>query len=74
MQEGWDDTMMILKITMDKKSLILVNTYRPQGKEDDTSRICAKLLNLDNRYESKTFVIFGDLNYRRNEIREQFKS
>jgi hypothetical protein len=74
MKEGWDDTMMILKITMDKKSLILVNIYRPPGEEDVTSRICAKILNLDYRYENTPFVIFGDLNYRREDVEKQFNS
>jgi len=74
MKEGWDDTMMILKITMDKKSLILLNVIRPSGEEDVTSRICAKILNTDYRYERTPFVIFGDLNYRREDVGKQFNS
>jgi hypothetical protein len=74
MKEGWDDPMMIVKITMDKKSLILLNIYRPPGEEDVTSRICAKILNLDNRYENTPFVIFVDLNYQREDAGKQFTS
>jgi hypothetical protein len=34
----------------------------------------AKILNLDDRYENTPIVVFGDLNYTRNEVEDSFRS
>ena len=70
----WDDIFMTVKITCDKKSMVIVNVYRPPNDDDATERLATKISHLDDRYQSAKIVVFGDLNYKRNEVHKAFKS
>jgi hypothetical protein len=72
-KESWDGVTMILKITLMKKSMILINVYRPPSNEIATDRIIAVIKTLDCRYKDTPIVIFGDLNYRREKISRVFQ-
>ena len=71
-REMWQGHMVILKVTLNKRSMLLLNVYRPPSDDDATTRITAVVDALDRRYESTPIVLFGDLNYRRNELQSRF--
>jgi len=73
-EESWDQLFMILKITLNKKSMLLVNAYRRPGDAEAAKRLVATIALLDDRYVSTPVVVFGDMNFRREELREKFRS
>jgi hypothetical protein len=64
-KEEWGTHFNILKASLDKKSMILVNAYCPPRNEAIKERLCAILCNIDNRYTNTPIIIFGDMNIRR---------
>ena len=71
-QDTWDSFLMIMKITLNKKSMILINAYRQPSNEEHTKRLIAILCLLDDRYKTTPIILFGDLNYRREELSMTF--
>jgi hypothetical protein len=72
-RESWDSVYMILKVSLENKSLLLVNCYRSPSYPEYTNRIISLLLGLNKKYEDTPIVLFGDLNYRREQIDKVFK-
>jgi len=65
---------MIVKVTLNKRSMIILNTYRSPSHPEDTDHITYIVEWLDRRYNDTAILIFGDLNYRRDLIESKFSS
>ena len=63
---------MVLKVTLEKKSLILINIYRRPDNEEASMRLTALIERINVTYIDTPIIIFGDFNYKRNEIKKRF--
>jgi hypothetical protein len=68
----WQGHILIFKVTLENKSMILINIYRPPANKEVTVRFIAIIDALNKKYENTPFVIFGDLNYKREELNDKF--
>ncbi len=56
---------MIVKVTLNKRSIIILNTYRSPLHPENTDHITSIVEWLDCRYNDTAILIFRDLNYKR---------
>ncbi len=63
---------MILKITNNKKSIILINCYRPPDNDISIIKINSSIQLIDSRYKNTAIIIFGDLNFKRDIVENKF--
>ncbi len=65
---------MIFKVTLNKRSIIILKTYWSPSHPEDTDHITSIFEWLDRRYNDTAILIFGDFNYRRDLIESKFSS
>jgi len=73
-KEDWDEVTMILKVTLKKQSLILINAYRRPDDFEATLKLTNTILSMDERYLNTPIITFGDFNYKRKQINKVFES
>ncbi len=67
-RSSWNEFAMALKLTTNKKSVIVVNTYRPPGNVLAFDLIRSLIMELDDMYRDTPIVVFKDLNVKRDAV------
>ena len=72
MPKEWSKHAMAVTVTLNNKSMILVNSYRRPNDQEAIHKIEAFINFLDRKYESTPIILFGDLNFPRNKVEKKF--